>query len=55
MSVAYAGAACGGTLSSTASLFGVPIVVLVLRKQVTWRLIGGALESLLGVRLILAH
>ena len=49
----YAGAARGGALASTASLFGVPIAVFVLREQVTWRLLGGALLSLVGVWLIL--
>jgi len=49
----YAGAARGGALASTASLFGVPIAVFVLREQVTWRLLGGAVLSLVGVWLIL--
>ncbi len=49
----YAGAARGGALASTASLFGVPIAVFVLREQVTWRLVAGALLSLVGVWLIL--
>jgi drug/metabolite transporter (DMT)-like permease len=49
----YAGAARGGALASTASLFGVPIAVFVLHEQVTWRLLAGALLSLIGVWLIL--
>jgi drug/metabolite transporter (DMT)-like permease len=49
----YAGAARGGALASTASLFGVPIAVFVLREPISRRLLAGALLSVVGVWLIL--
>jgi drug/metabolite transporter (DMT)-like permease len=51
--VFFAGAARGGALASASPLFGVPIAVLVLKEQVTWRLVAGSALTLVGVWLIL--
>jgi len=55
MGVHHAGAARAATLSTASPLFGVPLAVFVLKEQVTWRLLAGALTTLLGVWLIVAR
>lgn len=50
--VAEAGAARAAALTSASPLFGVPLAALVLHEQVTWRLLAGALLTLVGVWLV---
>ena len=51
--VFYAGAARGGALAAASPIFGVPIAVLVLKEQITWRLVAGTGLTIVGVWLIL--
>jgi drug/metabolite transporter (DMT)-like permease len=53
--VHQAGAARAATLSTASPLFGVPLAVLVLKEQITWRLLAGATTTLLGVWFIVAR